>query len=576
MKILSRLNLFLRPFSSRILLAILAGTATIGSSVLLLGTSAFLISKAALQPSVAELQVAIVGVRFFGICRGIFRYLERLLTHSVNLRILSNMRTWFFRQVEPLVPAGLVHIQRGDLLSRAVHDIETLENYFIRVVSPPMVFVLVVAGSALYIASFNDVLALIYLAGSLLAGIALTGIAYLAGRSVSKESQLQHASLNAQLVDYHHGYMDLVMAGRDQERLSSLQNAGHELVAANARLARVNAGVNAAHIGLSNLTMAAVLVYGAWLSSQGQLDALYLGAIALVTVASFEATQTLMTGSAYLNRSIEAGARLFALADQKPPIREQLEAQPLSDQFEEIVLDDLSFAYDDHSAVLENLSTRINAGERIAILGPSGTGKTTLAQMLVRFLDPTTGTITWDGSDIRTCTTSELRAKVSLLTQQGYIFAGSVRDNLLLAVPEANDAALEDVLTSVGLQTWLKQLADGLASELGENGLGMSAGERQRLNLARTLLRNSPVLIMDEPVANLDQLTANEIRQRVLNEPRGQTILWITHSLAGLDDFDRILVLRDGQIIEDGSAAVLLEKGGYYAGLIDLRRSLIQ
>ncbi len=555
MNTMTLLLTFLKPYSGQILLSVLASVATIASSIGLLGTSAYLISMAALQPSIAVLQVAIVGVRFFGITRGLSRYAERLLSHSINLQLLSGLRIWFFKSVEPHVPAGLIHIQQGDLLSRSMTDIESLEHFFVRVVSPPLTAVLIISGTAVYLSHFSSTLSIILLIGAVIGGMVIPLLVYSINRGQNQNLPAQQAQQTVDLLDYLQGYGDLLIAGQEPIFRERLKQKNAILVKDHLKLNLTGSLFTSLHLLAINITMLAMLFEGVKLVTDGTVNGVMLGAFVLITLAAFEATQPLINSALFLDKTTKAAERLFELTNQKPPMAEPDQPTDLPSTYD-LAIKELAFIYPGSiRPVLERLNFEIKHGSQVALIGKSGSGKTTLANLLLRFWEFETGTIEIGGTDIRKLTGSQARKLATVVDQSGYIFDSSVRDNLSLGKADVDDSMCLEIINKVALSNWFSGLPDGLETRLGERGIAMSAGERRRLNLARTLLRKTPIYILDEPTADLDAETANQLLITLLELTKGATTVWITHSLTNLEQLDCIYVLDDGKVIESGSHA---------------------
>ena len=575
MNTMTRLLTFLKPYSGQILLSVLASVATIASSIGLLGTSAYLISMAALQPSIAVLQVAIVGVRFFGITRGLSRYAERLLSHSINLQLLSGLRIWFFKSVEPHVPAGLIHIQQGDMLSRSMTDIESLEHFFVRVVSPPLTAVLIISGTAVYLLHFSSTLSIILLIGAVIGGMVIPLLVYSINRGQNQNLPAQQAQQTVDLLDYLQGYGDLLIAGQEPIFRERLKQKNAILVKDHFKLNMTGSLFTSLHLLAINITMLAMLFEGVKLVTDGTVNGVMLGAFALITLAAFEATQPLINSALFLDKTTKAAERLFELTNQKPPVAEPDQPTDLPSTYD-LAIKELTFIYPDSiRPVLERLNFEIKHGSQVALIGKSGSGKTTLANLLLRFWEFETGTIEIGGTDIRKLTGSQARKLATVVDQSGYIFDSSVRDNLTLGKADVDDSMCLEIINKVALSNWFSGLPDGLETRLGERGIAMSAGERRRLNLARTLLRKTPIYILDEPTADLDAETANQLLIKLLELTKGATTVWITHSLTNLEQLDCIYVLDDGKVIESGSHAQLIKSNTKYAKLLAIQKRTI-
>lgn len=545
-----RLLALLRPFSGWVALSVLLGAATIASGIGLLGTSAYLIATASLQPSIAVLQVAIVGVRFFGLSRGVFRYLERLVSHSVNFRLLSHLRVWFYRSIEPLAPAGLQSYRGGDVLARVIADIETLEHFYVRVVAPPLVALIVTLGVGWLVGMAHWGFAFILAGGLLISGLLLPFVTYRSSRSAGVQSVTARAELSAALVDGLQGAADLIAFRQGDAYLLQLEALSQAAARAQTKLAWRGAWANAATLLISNLTLWGVLFLGIVLAAEGGLDGVTLAVLALVTMASFEAVQPLGLAAQQLESSLKAGRRLFELADQKSAV---IEARHPSAPPEngDISLLDVYFRYTPEIPwVLRGANLELLSGQRVALIGPSGSGKSTLLNLLIHFWEVERGEILLGGQNLRHLSGQTIRQSISLMAQDAYLFNTTLRQNLLLAKPDAAEDELWQALGQASLDKWARGLPDGLDTWVGEHAQKLSGGERQRLGIARLHLQNSTVVLLDEPSGHLDAITARQVRETLLRTTRGKTVIWVTHQRDGLEDFDRVLRLENGQIVE--------------------------
>jgi ATP-binding cassette, subfamily C, bacterial CydC len=561
---LAQLLFFLRPFWRWVLLSVLMGSVTIVSGIGLLGTSAYLIAYAALQPSIAVLQVAIVGVRFFGINRAVFRYLERLVSHSVNFRLLAELRVWFYRTLEPLAPARLQGHRSADLLSRAVADIETLENFYVRAVAPPLVALVITAGSAWFVGRYDPRLGLMLALAMLVSGGLLPLMVHLLNRIPGAELIDRRARLNTALVDGVQGMPDLLVYGQGQVHLDHIHAAGQSISQVQWKLAQGGALANALLVLITGLALWAALLIAVPLVGQ-QIDGITLAVLTLMVMASFEAAAPLIPAAQHLESSLQSARRLFSLLDAEPEVREPVNPQPLPPLLD-LKITDLTFGYPGTTVpALSGFDLDLPEGKAVALVGQSGAGKTTLLNLLLRFWDFDQGQIELAGCDIRAYHPEELRRKMAVIAQTTYLFTGTLRQNLLLAHPAASPAELERAIQQAQLVELVSQMPQGLDTWTGERGMQLSGGERQRLAVARALLRDARLWLLDEPTANLD--AANErLLLAALSQARvGRSLIYITHRLIGMEAMDEILVLQDSRVIERGTHAELLAaKGRYY------------
>ena len=570
--IMARLWRLLRDERGWMLLAVLLGAATVMSGVGLLMTSAWLLARAALQPSIAELRVAITGVRFFGLTRGVFRYAERLVSHEVTFRLLARLRVWFFRAVEPLAPARLTASRSGDLLARMVADVESLEHVYVRLIAPPAV-ALVTAGLCAWLFGRWDVRLAWVLSGLLLlAGVILPLLMQVVGRPLGRRLVAVRAKLNIAAVDGVQGLADLLAYDHAAEHRRNFDALSDEMGRLQQRMAALN-GLSEALLGLCQAgAVMALFAMAAPQITLHRLDGVLLSVLTLGVMACFEAVAPLPLACQHWEQSRQAARRVFEIADATPAVVAPPTPAALPVAYD-LEFEKVSFRYAaTDELVLKNVSLRIPAGARVALVGASGVGKSTLAQLLVRFWDVTGGAIRLGGRDLRELEPTNLPRVVTVVPQQPWLMGGTLRDNLRLACTEAADADLRRVLAAVRLDAFVDSLPAGLDTWLGDQGLQLSGGQRRRLSLAQALLRTTPILVFDEPTADLDPETEREIMSMLWTLDGNRTVVVITHRLVALERADFIAVLADGRVAQVGPHAALAVQPGLYADLLRLQQ----
>ncbi len=554
MSTLGRLLRLMAPFRWWIVLAVLLSFGTVGASVGLMAMSAYLISKAALVSMVVDLSLAITAVRFFAIARAALRYAERYISHRTTFRILTHLRVWFYNAIEPLAPARLMAYRSGDLLTRIVADIETLENFYVRAVVPPLAALLVTTLACWILGLFSIWLALALLCFLLLTGVALPLVTHWLSRQPGAAMIDARSALNAIMVDQVQGLPDLLAYGQSVAYRSRINSLTDELNHSQERLALVRgmgSGLAALFTGLAGLT---VLWLAIPLVTDGAIEGVYLALLPLTAVAAFEAVQPLSRAWQVLEESEAAGRRLFELINAKPAVQDPLRPLLPPGHFN-LDIRDLSFRYNlDQPLVLDGLNLTINQGERVALVGPSGAGKSTLVNLLVRFWEYEQGQILLGGRELRDYHQEDVRRMIAVVSQQTYLFNSTIRDNLRLAKEDATDAELVAACHLAQLHDFIERLPLGYGTFIGENGLLLSGGERQRLSLARAVLKDAPILILDEATTHLDPLTERALVAAMEAFMIGRTTLMIAHRRPMLSDCDRLMVLEHGKVTASSRA----------------------
>lgn len=579
---LGRLFRLVSPHWMSILGSVLFGFLTVGSGIGLMATSAYIISAAALQPSIAVLQVPIVGVRFFGISRGLFRYLERYTSHQTTFKILSRLRVWFYRGLEPLAPARLIAYKGGDLLSRVIGDIASLESFYVRGLAPPLVAIAVAGVSFLYLTGFSPRLGVNLLAFLLLAGVGAPLLGICASRVIGREQIKVRGNLSASLADGILGLADLLAFGQEKKQAMRVESLNQRAIGLQTRMAGINAFQSALLMLLSHLAVWVSLILAIPLVRSGEIAGMYLAVVALTTLTSFEAVSPLPLAAQYLGANLEAARRLFEIVDAPPPVQEP--AQPLPAPREKVHLEvaHLSFRYpalfgtETENAVyaLRELSLELPPGKRLALIGPSGAGKSTFARLLLRYWDYREGSIKLGGEELLRYASGDVRDLLGVVEQNPYLLNTTIRENLRIARPDASEMDLIQACQTAHIYDFIQSLPAGFETRVGEGGMRLSGGERQRLAIARALLRRAPLLVLDEPTANLDPLVERKILEAVINL-KGCTILLITHRLTGMEAMDEILVLNRGRVVERGRHHELLQASGMYRRMWDLQNQIL-
>ncbi len=566
---------FIKPLGGWVGLSVLLGFLTIASSIGLMGTSAYIISAAALQPSIAELQVAIVGVRFFGISRGVFRYLERLVSHQVTFRLLANLRVWFYRKLEPLAPARMIGYRSGDLLSRMISDIEELENFYVRALAPPLVGILIAIFSTVLLGLFQIILGIILLGFLAAAGIGVPLLVHWLTRKSGRSIVQTFSELQSNLVDGIQGMAELLVYDHVSDHNGNIEQISRKYAQQQQVMSRISGLEQGLITLLSSLGMLSVLAAAVPIIHTGQVNGVYLAVVALVAYSSFEAVQGLPQAAQYLESNLESARRLFDLVRMKPEVIDPATPTELPVEYG-IKVNNLIFQYPDNTQpALEDIHLFIPPGGKLALVGSSGAGKTTLANLLLRFWEIEQGSIEIGGVDIRQLAQTELRKKIAVVSQQTYLFNTTIMANLRLASPQASDERIIECAKIAQIHNFIRNLPDGYQTWVGEQGMKISGGERQRVAIARALLQDAPMMIFDEPTANLDAVTERAVWQTLLQVMESKTVIMISHRLLGMEAMDEIVVLRNGRVMERGTHQNLIRSGKLYPRMWEIQHQMI-
>jgi thiol reductant ABC exporter CydC subunit len=565
---LLRLIWLARPLRGQLVLSVLAGAAATGCGVVLLGTSGFLLARASEHPSILAISVAVVAVRALSIGRGVSRYVERLTSHDVAFRVLADIRVAIYRRLERLAPAGLAAFRSGDLLAALISDVDATQDLFIRGIGPPLAAGLVGGGAVtvclLILMPAGGVLAL----GLLAAGAGAPALAVAAARRAARATAAARGELGATVTEVLSGAADLHAFGAQDAALATAAAADSSLTALARRFAAA-AGLGSGLVtGLTGLTLWGVLILGVGAVGHGTLTRVPLAVLALTALASFE-TVTVMPAAALQLGSARASAnRIGGILDTPDPVAEPAAPRPLPPRPVHVQLSGVRVRYEpDGPYALDGVDLDLPPGRRVALIGPSGAGKSTVAAVLLRFCEPAAGRVTLNGVDLGSYAASTVRTVVGGCPQDPHIFDASIRDNLRLARPGASQPELAAAAARARLLHWIDSLPGGWDTRVGAHGTAISGGERQRLALARALLADPAVLILDEPTAHLDPEARAALAHDLLALTQGRATLYITHELEGLDQVDEIMVLEHGKVTQRGTHEQLLQTGGPYRRL---------
>lgn len=567
---------FLKLFRAHLkwmILGILCGLLAVASAVGLLALSGWFISAAAYAGlTVASAQLFNffhpgIGVRMFAIGRTLARYAERIVSHDATFRILQSLRSWFYIHLEPLAPARLMMFRSGDILNRIVADIDALDNLYLRVLSPSTVALVTSMLVVAFLWIFDPCIALstgLYLA---VAGFGVSAVALQLGEPCGREIAQRTSELRVQAIDTLQGLAELLIFDAYHHQLESVKRISRALLKSQQRMSHIR-GLSLALITfISGLAVLTALYLAVDLVKFDLLNGANLALIALAILASFEAVLPLPTAYQYLGRTREAGRRLLEIVDMQPQITYPDTSVALCMQ-PEVTFENISFRYSENAPwALRDVNMQIPAGHRVAVIGETGSGKSTLIHLLVRFWNPASGHIRLAGEDIRNLSEAELRRSISVVSQQPHMFNATLRENLQIARPGAGDDDLFAALESARLDEFVESLPDGLDTWVGEAASLLSGGQARRVALTRAILHDAPLWVLDEPTEGLDTITERKLMQALERKTKNRTLLLITHRLVDLHWMDHIVMLEKGRVAAQGTHSELLESNRRYAEL---------
>jgi len=570
------LTLFIRLFGRHFKWMVLGtglGLLAMVSAVGLLALSGWFITAAAyagLTAATAQLFNFFhpgIGVRLFAIGRTLARYAERLVNHDVTFRILRSLRSWFYSHLEPLAPARLMGFRSADILNRIVADIDALDNLYLRVLSPSIVALVTSILVIFFLWIFSPLIAMFVAIFLVMAGVGVPALVLRLAGSSGHNLPYLISDLRIQIVDALQGLPELLVFGAHQQQIEMVRKCNSALLKIQLRMSHIR-GVSMALTTLfSGFAVLTTLYLAVGMVHRQVLDGPSLALVILAVMASFEAIVPLPPGYQYLGQTREAGRRLLEIVEVEPQVVFPDLSQGQDQRFS-VTFENVSFRYQGTDPwALNNIDLHIPAGQRLAVIGETGSGKSTLIHLLLRFWNPTAGHIRIGENEISSYSETDLRRLITTVSQQPHMFNATLKENLLLARSGADDDELRAALKTAQLLEFVGGLPDGLDTWIGEAGQLLSGGQARRLAVARAILHNSPLWVLDEPTEGLDPITEKRMMQTFMHETAGRTLVLITHRLIELDGMDQIVMLDRGRIIARGSHAELLKNNQRYAEL---------
>lgn len=479
------------------------------------------------------------GIRFLAISRTVGRYIERLTTHGAAFRVLAELRVWLFRRLEPLAPAGLERYAGGDVAGRLRADVDALENLYLRIAAPLAGGAISILMGVLFVAIWSIAAAVALLVFLLAAGVVLPLLARRLAEEPGRRSADLAGELRTAATEGLLGGEELILLGAVERQAQRVDRLSARLVAEQERLGGIAGLTLAGGVACAGFGLAAVLLAGGLEAGSGLLPGPSLVMLLLFTAAIFEAAGQMPSALSMIPASGQAARRILELADAPLPVPDPGTPLPVP-AATGIVFRDVSCSYADGTPVLLGFNLEVKQGARVALTGPSGAGKSTVAEILLRFR-PYGGSVTVGGAEIRDLAADDLQGLMAALPQRPHLFNATIRDNILLGNPAADGEALDQALVDAGLAAWISALPLGLDTPVGEGGKAVSGGEARRMALARALVKDAPIMLLDEPTEGLDAVTEREVVARLAERTRGKTLLVITHRPACLALADRIV-----------------------------------
>lgn len=563
MRILKVMNYLMKKHVFFVVLALLMGVFTIFSNVGMLSASSVLISRAALHPDVLDLMVLIVAVRFFGISRGVFRYLERIFSHDTTFRILSSMRRWFYKNFNENYSENNKNYKTGDIYTKLVNDVDTLKEFFLRGIYPLIIAVLTGIVTFAYISYFNKTASLFYLLIYIVSGFIIPIILFKFSRGyIERESEIKK-ELNLLIIDIVKGIVEASTFSLKEQFTLRFNRLTFEYSAIQKRKNLIAVIGDSLYSLSVSIVMAAALLILAPAVSFGTLDGIYYAMIPLAAMASFEALIPMPNILYKFKEANNAGTNIFSVIDSGG--HSETVGNKTSGEFD-LVVKNLE-VYEEHakSPIIKDISFELPYGKKIAIVGTSGSGKSSVLRTLLGFMKYKAGEIQLGGLPYSKIDKEQLRKDFTYVDQTPFLFSTSIRENLLIANTEVSEEDMIKELKDMQLEQFIRELPDGLNAMLREFGSNYSGGEKQRLVLTRAMLKKSKIVLLDEPTASLDIELERKIIDKIHEDIKNKSCIWVTHRLVSMEKFHEILVMSKGEIIERGTHDELINmKGSYY------------
>lgn len=567
MKNITNLSGMIRPYSGEMSVAMICAFLKQGSVIGAAAITSYIAGIALGKGSTENIRFLVILLIVFILLRAAGQFGEMYFAHDVAFRVIRNFRLDIYNKLSEIAPAYTLRKQTGQIGQAFVADVEILEIFLAHTFSSFLIAIILTVIIMIALLFVDPLLSVLVIAAAVL----LMAVPFRMGRRAEEEGKRVRGSLsdsNVIMVESIQGIRELVMLGSDGRRMEKIDRTMKGLYKEQYRYGLLKGRQSMATQIICGLFTAAVMICAAWLVSTGEMDKVMYPVAVMLSTVILGPVLELTTVAQELGVVFAASNRVRKLLDEKPVIQDEgglpAEKDPVSVRFE-----DVSFAYEkDAGEVLRDVSFDIAAGETVVLVGHSGAGKSTCANLILRYWDPDEGRITFDGTDIREYSMEALRRMVSAASQETYLFHISIAENIRMGRPDASDEEVIEAAAKANADGFIRNLPQGYDTVTGERGFRLSGGQRQRIAIARTLLRDAPVVILDESVSNLD--AENELyMQHILAEQlKDKTVIMIAHRLSTILSADRIIVLEDGRPVDIGTHEELLHRCDTYAELI--------
>ncbi len=546
-----RLLRLYRPHLGWLALGTLLALATLLANIGLLTLSGWFIAAmaaAGLSGTAINYFTPAAIIRGLAMIRTAGRYGERVVTHEATFRLIARLRTWLYQCIEPLAPVGLAELRSGDLLGRLQKDIDRLDAVYLRILMPIIIAVLAVLLTVTFVNLYSGALALSLLFLLLAGGLALPLWIWRRSRTEGPQQVELTGRLRTEAIDLAQGLAELQAYGADQRWVERWRETAHQLVETQDRLRRPQSLAGPALGLLANMAVFVTLLIAIPLLRSDAVAPPQLAMLALFALACFEAITPLPQAFGSIAETAEAARRLFSIADRKPPASEPANPAPVPEKGE-LRFENVSLRYAPHlRPVLEAIDFHLPENSMTLLTGPSGAGKTSVVNLVLRFLDPSEGHVRFAGQDLRDFDSDHWRQRITVVSQDAQLIAGTIRDNLLLGRPDADQSELLAACQQARILDFIESLPDGLDTWVGETGVNVSGGQARRIAIARALLKSAPLVLLDEPTEGLDRATEREVIDALRPLLQDRTVLLISHRSLPLGQPDQVLHLEDGRL----------------------------